>query len=335
MHKVYLTLLAAMLHWQAPAQTIAELQETARSFQRTGDYDNAILVLKKAILQAPDDALVKMDLATNLFLARQYRAAADILNPLVERPDADEQVFQMACLVQRGLLDFKETDRLYKLALKKFPRSGLLHAEYGDLLEAKDPGLGKGIVFWEKGIELDPTYPGNYYYAAKYHNGGTGQVWSLLYGEIFVNLESYTARTTEIKNLLLAGYKRIYIGGMQNLKGKNAFENAVIAEWRQSENMASSGIDPELLTAIRTRFVLGWFANDKAMPKYAFRLFSHHQELLKQGFFNAYNQWLFGPAANMSAYQTWTTNHPAEQTEFTKYQRNRLFKVPTGEYYNK
>jgi len=335
MPKFYLLLVAALLCLQAPAQTIAELQETARSFQRTGDFDNAILVLKKASSQAPNDPAVKMDLATNLYLARQYKPAADILNPMVEKPDADEQVFQMACLVQRGLLNFKETDRLYKQGLKKFPNSGMLYAEYGDLLESKEPGMGNGIVQWEKGIQLDPSYPGNYYHAARHYDGSPNQLWTLLYGEIFVNLESYTGRTTEVKNLLLAGYKKLYANGLANLKGKNAFENAVVAEWRQSESMAASGLQPEMLTALRTRFVLGWFADASQGAKFPFKLFTHHQDLLRQGYFEAYNQWPFGPAASITVYQEWTANHAEAYSAFTKYQHNRLFKVPAGEYYNK
>ena len=33
---------------------------------------------------------------------------------------------------------------------------------------------------------------------------------ALIYGEIFINIESFTSRTAEIKNILLDGYKKLF-----------------------------------------------------------------------------------------------------------------------------
>ena len=63
---------------------------------------------------------------------------------------------------------------------------------------------------WEKGIEIDPNYSGNYYNAAQYYFFTQDKVWGLVYGEIFVNLESYSKRTAEMKDLLLEGYKKLF-----------------------------------------------------------------------------------------------------------------------------
>jgi hypothetical protein len=334
MVKFYLSLAAVLICLHGSTQTVVELQETARNFLRSGDYDNAILVLKKAASLEPGNVLVTKDLATGLYLARQYKAAGDLLAPLTERADADEQVFQMACLAQRGQLNFKETERLYKLALKRFPSSGLLYAEYGDLLESKDPGLGKGIELWEKGIAEDPEFPANYYYACKYYQLGNNLLWCVLYGELFANLESYTARTTEVKNLLVGAYKKLFAYGVAAIKGKNVFEQSVVDLWQQNASLTGTGITPEVLAALRTRFVLGWF-NGRAAAAYPFKLFSLHQQLLRQGMFDSYNQWLFGPAANMQAYQNWTASHDTEYQAFSQFQRNRLFKPAKGEYYVK
>jgi hypothetical protein len=37
----------------------------------------------------------------------------------------------------------------------------------------------------------------------------------------------------------------------------------------------------------------------------------------------------------MVNYQTWTTNHQVDYASFNQFQRNRLFKIPAGQYYNK
>ena len=86
------------------------------------------------------------------------------------------------------------------------------------------------IVQWEKGIEVDPNYSSNYYYAAKYYADENNIFWSTIYSEIFINIESLTKRTTEIKNILLNNYKLILSGksNIDNLKANGTdFEKAV------------------------------------------------------------------------------------------------------------
>jgi tetratricopeptide (TPR) repeat protein len=334
MYKWMIILLCCLFTATLNAQDVQQLRETARSFQRQGDYDNAILVLNKAATLAPADPDVQKELGLAYYVGRQYQKALEHIKPLAERADADEQTYQILCLIYRGLDNLKEADRFYKIAIKKYPQSGMLYSEYGDMLEAKEPGLGRGIEQWEKGIETDPEYPNNYYHATKYYLNNSDNVWGLLYGEIFVNLESFTGRTTEIKNLLLAGYKKMYAGGIVPASAKTPFESELLEALRKQGSLTGSGINAETLTAMRTRFILEW-NNGGGAKKYPFRLFDLQRQLLQQGLFDTYNQWLFGSVDNISAYQSWTASHNVEYTDFNKYQRNRLFKMPPGQYYNK
>ena len=67
--------------------------------------------------------------------------------------------------------------------------------------------------------------------------------------------------------------------------------------------------------------------------KYPFRLFEYHRQLLQEGMFNAYNQWLFGASENLAAYDNWTKAHAEEYNGFTTFQKSRIFKMPQGQYY--
>lgn len=317
----------------AKGQDVQQLRETARSFQRSGDNENAILVLNKAASLAPNDPDIQKELGIAYYVSRQYQKALDAMKPLSERPDADEQVYQITALIYRGQQNFKEAEKVYKLALKKFPKSGVLYSEYGELTEMMEPGLGKGITLWEKGIETEPEYPGNYYQAAKYYlSSGTG-IWGLLYGEIFVNLESYTSRTTEMKNMLLDGYKKLFAFGVVTEKSTNPFEDKFLECLRKQASLVSNGVTAESLIALRTRFELDWQNNfGKNFP---YQLFILHRQLLQEGLFESYNQWLFGSVENITAYQSWTSSHATDYSAFNRYQRNKLFKVPAGQYYKK
>jgi len=84
---------------------------------------------------------------------------------------------------------------------------------------------------------------------------------------------------------------------------------------------------------IRTRFILDWF--NSFSSKFPFRLFEYQLQLLREGMFDAYNQWLFGTVQNLVAYQNWTTAHAVEYDEFSKFQKGRIFKIPPKQYYHK
>jgi Tfp pilus assembly protein PilF len=315
----------------AQSQDSKELQEMARAYMRQGDYDNATLLLVKALDQSPSDLGIAKDLALNYYFQKENTKALQTIKPLLDRPDVDDQSFQIAGNIYKQLDQTKEADAMYKKALKKFHKSGPLYNEYGELLSLLQNT--SAISQWEKGIEMDPSYSGNYYNAAKYYYFTTDRIWSIIYAEIFINIEPLSARTTEVKSLLLDSYKKLFAGDLKTLQGKNNFEQAFIESMGKANAIAETGINAETLTMIRTRFVLDWF--EKNASKFPFRLFDYHQQLLREGLFPAYNQWIFGATENLQAYQTWTTEHATEFSDFNNFQKGRIFKIPTGQYYHK
>lgn len=320
-----------------PQQSAQELYETAKTFMRQGDYENALLVIKRAIEKDPQNLDMLKDLEFIYFLKRDYANALEIGKPLIERADADVQTFQMLGLTYKALNEIKECRKLYKRALSKFPASGVIYNEFGELL-AMDNDANNAIVQWEKGIEVDANYSSNYYNAVKYYTQQSkpNLFWILTYGELFVNLESYTARTSDVKKILLEGYKKLYasIDLTSTLKqgSPSAFEVESITTLNKSVGVASDGINAETIMAIKTRFVLDWFQGNH-QAKYAFRLYDHYQHMLKEGIFDAYNQWIYGAAANADTYSLWQQTHDKEAEAFKKFQTARIFKIPAGQYY--
>jgi tetratricopeptide (TPR) repeat protein len=309
------------------------LHETARNFMRTGDFDNAIVVLTRALLQDKDNLEMQKDLVMAFYLKRDYTRALEGVKTLVDRNDADEVTFQIAGNVYKALELPKDCERIYKKGLKKFPKSGPLYSEYGELLWAsKDYSA---INQWEKGIEADPSYSGNYYNAALYYFFTKDKVWSLLYGEIFVNMESLSERGTAMKEMLLQGYKeKLFIATdlmKDEEKNKSEFAKAFLQGMSKQSSLAGKGVTTEALTMIRTRFILDWYETN--VMKFPFRLFDYQQQLIREGMFDAYNQWLFGPTENLAAYDNWTKAHEAEYNTFNTFQRSRIFRMPPGQYY--
>ena len=335
MKKYISVLLMCFLPLLALAQPtdVKTMQETARNFMRSGDYDNAIIVLTRALQQDKDNLELQKDLVMTYYLKRDYNKALDGVKVLVERDDADVATFQIAGNVYKALEEVKDCEKVYKKGLKKFPRSGPLYSEYGELLwAAKD---FSAIEQWELGIRWDPAYSGNYYNAANYYYYTKDKVWSLLYAEIFINMESLSERGAAMKQLLLQGYKEKLFASSDILKdeggNKSEFSRGVLEQMSKQSSLATMGLNPETLTMIRTRFILDWFNTYAA--KYPFKLFDYQRQLLSEGMFEAYNQWLFGPVDNLANYDNWTRTHAEEYNEFSAFQKTRIFRMPQGQFY--
>lgn len=300
---------------------------------RQGDFDNAIIVLNHALLQDKNNLDLQKDLAMSHYYKRDYNKALDVVKTLLDRDDADVNCYQIAGNVYKALEEVKECEKAYKKGLKKFPKSGPLYSEYGELLwEKKD---FSAINLWEKGIQEAPSYSGNYYNAALYYFFTKDKVWSLIYGEIFVNMESLTERAASMKKLLLDAYKEKIFSDQDLLKeidkNKSEFAKAFLQCLSKQSSLAINGVTTDVLTMIRARFILDWF--DKYAIKFPYKLFDFQRQLLQEGLFDAYNQWLFGAVENLTAYDSWNKAHAEEYNKFTAFQKSRIFKMPAGQYY--
>jgi hypothetical protein len=148
-------------------------------------------------------------------------------------------------------------------------------------------------------------------------------------------MESLSERGASMKGLLLQGYKEKLFAEADIMKGeeknKSEFAKAFLQGIGKQSSLTNNGINTETLTMIRTRFILDWYESNAA--KFPFKLFDFQRQLLQEGMFNAYNQWLFGASENLAAYDNWTKAHAEEYEAFSKFQKSRIFKMPAGQYY--
>lgn len=316
-----------------PDESAGTLHTRAKGFLQAGDYDNAVLVLRQALVLSPDDLEITKDLVLAYTLKRDFTRAREAVIGLCDRPNADAVCFQLAGNVFKALEEVKECEKYYRRGLKKFPNSGPLHSEYGELLwSAKDP---RAIEWWEKGIQVDPGYGGNYYNAAIYYFYTTEKVWTLIYGEIFVNLEGMSERGRSMRETLLKGYKEKLFadGDLKPIADKttNPFAKAYLLEMSKHVSLTARGLDPETLTMIRARFLLGWF--DGPAKQFPFKLFDAQRQWIQADLFQAYNQWLFLTPETLAKHEQWKKENAETWTKFQQWQQNRVFRVPSGQYY--
>jgi tetratricopeptide (TPR) repeat protein len=330
MKKTLLLFFAIALQQLATAQSAKELHETAKTFMRTGDHANAIIVLNRALQMEPANLQFTKDLALSYYFQRDNTNALKTIATVLDTDASDDQTFQIAGLIYKQGNMAKDAEKMYRKAIKKIPNSGPLYNELGELQWQQQNF--DAIKQWEKGIATDPSYSKNYYNAAKFYYLSTDKIWGLLYGEIFLNMEPLSNKAPEIKEMLLDGYKKLFSNASIDAaaKGNSAFEKAYLINMNHQVGIVGSGINAESLSMLRTRFILEWFGTADQLP---FQLFAYQQQLLREGLFEAYNQWLFGSSQNLTAFQQWTNTHAAEYSEFLQFQKGRIFKIPLGEYH--
>ena len=320
----------------ANAQTSKELYKTARGYLMQGNLENAVVSYNNLLKIDPDNVEALNDYCYVLVLEKEYVKAIELGKQLIANPKANEQSYQTFGMAYKGKAAYKEAEDLYKEGLKKFPESGVLYNEYGELY-AMESKLPDAIVQWEAGIKADPSYSNNYFNATMYYSKVKEDLfWVIQYGEIFLNIESYSAHTALIKVKLLDAYKKMFNGDHFDKLAANAANTPFQKAWYDNISAASSvlksGVTAETIGALRIRFILSWFYN-KQNETTPFNLYEHFHYLIKEGLFDAYNQWVFGEASSTEEYQLWVNTHTKEQSFFKVYQQNKLYKQPTGEYY--
>ena len=329
---IFILFLGNAINLVAQEQTAALLQETAKSLVQKGDYENAVMILEKAKLQEPNNISILKDLSFANHLKRDFAKAIEVGNELIGKSDADEQSYQILGLSYKAIASYKDCGKMYKVALRKFPNSGVIYNEYAELF-ALESDLEEAINQWEKGISVDPNYSSNYFNAAMYYGRKNNWLRAIIYAEMFLNLESYSTRTEEMKAEIITDFKNLLnpgaISTLQNAKTTTAFEKTFLEGMAKFSSINKVSIDD--IISIRTKCLLEWVQGKQ--KQYPFRLFEHQQYLLSQGLFEAYNYWLFNTPASEEAYKIWQKNHSKEEGGFKEFQQSRVFKIPFGEYY--
>lgn len=316
----------------AVGQDANRLHELGKNYMIEGDYVNAESLLYEAYQKDTGNLVFAKDLTLCFYFQKELKKALKIILPKIENATADDQCFQIAGNIYRALKQYDQMEQLYKTGLKRFPDNGALYNEMGELLAIRKNEAC--ISYWEKGIEKDPAYPRNYFNACR-HYAESGDIAGMLYGEMYVTMDPFSTRSSEMKEILLRSYKRFY--GIKDLesynKNKSKFEQKVVLLMQDQIRDTLEPIGVQTLIMFRTGFIMDWFA-EKTAEKYPYQLFDRFRNMLRDGIFEAYNHWLFGSVENLTAFQTWTQLHEEEYNRFLDFIKKNATPFPKGQYYH-
>ncbi len=343
-----------------PSPEVEQMYHHAQQYTASGNYKDAIITYRQAMLLAPKKAELKLGLGDALYLSRDFDNAIKTLRPLIDSKDASEQTYGLLATCQASTRDMKAAHATLRKGLEKFPASGLLHHESGSLY-ATEHENETALSEWLAGIQKDPGYPPNYYDAARSYLRSDDVMWGLIYAEIYLDMAQDTSGEQELKKMLFTGYKTMFDHIATNDRASSRktkrparsnrylsntaqdihlhdtyyigpFIDAVKETFLSLTPVVSNGITTENLTMVRTRFLLSW------LPRYGkfypFLLFTYQDYLIRNGLFDIYNEWLFGKAESITEYKAWNEFHPVEMNLFLDKRKELPFRPAATDFYN-
>lgn len=293
-----------------------------------GNYTQALDVFTELAEKYPHDYIINYERILPLYRLERYDEALEIAKKLVKMKDCDTLGYQL----YGNLLDMKgdpnEALAIYDKGLKKFPDSGILYLEKGNIYNTYEY-YKEAIACFNQGIKVEPDFPSNYYRGAlaQFENGN--KVWGLVYAEaeILLNLgghdrhahmageirkhlsESLSVSGDTIKCRLSPSIDiTVSSGGKNpqfNLEAKNVYigfpgvYNACIEKAAAAMQRDSIAFDPESLRylgELRRRAVEYYFADTDNLYGESMYLLEYHKKVIDAGFWDTYNAIIFAPA---------------------------------------
>lgn len=317
-----------------------------------GKYDEALKFLNEAKELDPENYSYPYEIGYTYFIQKDYKRAIEEYKKVITYKNITDQCFQMLGSLYDYTGDTAKAFTTYKDGLKMFPNSGRLYLEIGTVYWATKE-YGKAIPYYEKGIEVDPKFPSNYYRASRIYCSSTEEVWGMIYGEIFMNMERNSERTAEISKLLYNTYKKeikftsdstfsVSFSknssiNVDNLKDPNKiklpFGIGVYEPLLMISMININTIDLNTLDVIRSRFVDNYFKNDNS-KKYPNLLFSYHMKIKEAGHFEAYNHWIL-MKGDEEGFKKWKESNVEKWDNFISWFAENKLKIDNENYFHR
>lgn len=318
----------------------------------SGKFDESIKLLEEAQKLDPDDINYPYELGYAYYAKEDYKKAGKYLESILNHKDVNDRVYQLLGNTYDINGNAEKAIETYENGLRLFPNSGNLYLEMG-VIQMGKKDYGKAISYFERGIEVAPKFPSNYFWAAKIFCNSSEEVWGMIYGEIFMNIERNSKRTAEISKLLFDTYKSEIKFTSDTAFSVSFTKNSTIDLNNLSEPgkmklpfgvgvyeptlifsvLSEKSIELQSLNAIRKNFVENYFANghDKTYPNI---LFSYQKQVKEAGHMDAYNYWILMKGDEVG-FDKWQSENKEKWEGFAKWFGDNELRVSnTNKFYS-
>ncbi len=315
------TLVHAQESWPSPE--LEQMYANVQQYEKRGNYADALITVKQLIALVPEKHLLKTELGKLYYLSGNYKQAISILQPLTKDNATKEDDYQLLAASLIAEKANKKAGKVIDQGLKKYPASGILYYQRGEmymgLLETE-----LALSSWQAGIEREPSLVINYreYAITALHLPEHRNYGALQHAEEYLTMRADTSGNDSIKSLLFDGWKNFlksfadYCPAIQPPNGGKTMSKVY---WELLP-VVSDGITSENLTMLRTRFLIEWQRGKTRTEA----IFKYQDELVKNGWFDIYNEWLFGKAEHAGQYEAWNKFHTGDMERFEQWRTTHL-----------
>jgi len=339
----YLLLGLILFATQTFAQTDKEKAVTkgreAVKLMDNGKIDESLVLLEECIKLDPGNIDYPYEMAYAHYISEHYQKSINILEPLTRHQDVTDRVYQLLGNSYDLLGQRAKAIETYEAGLKTLPNAGKLYLELGGMYLVTNE-YNKAINYYEKGIDVEPGFSSNYYRLAKIFLNSDEEVWGMIYGELFMNLERNSGRTAEMSRLLFDTYKR-EIKFTSDTSFTASFSKTAVIDASAKKFEVPFGmvyemtlmlallpekqIDINSLDRIRTGFVRDFYKNNRD-KKYPIVLFDYQNRILKEGHLEAYNHWLL-MKGDEEGFRKWRDANSAKWDKFFDWFKSNGLKI--------
>lgn len=341
---------------QSPLELVSDrdfqLLDSAVYLMDNGQPEVALKMLDGLCKKYPDNYVMNYERLFACYKKGDYKRVVKDGKKLFNYPDASSLCYH---LVGNALDYMKKTDEalaIYDEGIKRFPDSGNLYLEKGNIY-ASSQLYGEAIDCYSKGVEVDPTFPSNYYWLAKLYAMSTEPLWGILYGEVAYNIDPNRSHATEISkiiyDLFVENVKLSGDSGKVTLTKRNTviidtIEHNVFIPFELSYEVGISKALPaiiqdkgeqgslSIMQIAELRKSAVDFIDTVASGRYNVSIVDFHRKLIESGNWLPYNMWLLRYGAPQE-YQAWadSAEGEAQYMQFLEWMEDNHF-VPSIEH---
>lgn len=297
-------------------------------------YEEAIDKFNQAIAIAPDAIEFHYEKALAFTLNKQGDSAISTLEEIITWENATDHMYQL--LATNYVVSKRGNDavRVLREGLKRFPKSGRLYMELAGT-EHGQQNLSQVLPLWEKGVEVDPNFPGNYFYLADYFSYTGDRIWSMIYGEIYLNLATNIRKIKLISQMIydVINYS-VFTPDIDNdegmlftsidIKTSNPESFKGPFEWHAQycyRETIKNNLNPDIeilsiekINDFRKGFIKCWYESE-LHKRFDNKLFDYQRKIIQNGHNEAYGFWLFKHAMK-DIFDSWLEKNEEEYDSF-------------------
>ena len=299
-----------------------------------GKAKDAVKILDKLCKKYSNNYILEYERLYARYRAGDYKRIVKDGPKLFEHPEVEPMCYQLVGNAQDVLGNPEAALRIYDDGLKRFPNSGFLYLEKGNI-HMMHKRYNEAVQCYLRGVEVQPDFASNYYRLAKLYANSTEPLWAIVYAEVVCNLQPNSERFSEMGKLIYDLYTEnvkieeeskvhvsltkdntVYISNDSSdvqVPFPLLYEMGTLKSHAATELLQTKKLTVAMIADLRKSALE--HIDTVAPGYYNLSLLDYHRKLIKSGHWVAYNMWLMSPGANDEATQWLDTKEGEEQFE--------------------